>query len=308
MTGSKRILIAGGSGLIGTRLTEMLQSRGYEVVHLGRKKRANGVKTFLWDVKKMKLDPNAFEKVSVVINLAGEGVADRRWSAERKKAIRDSRTQSTALLFNYLSNNRHEVKSFISASGIGYYGAGDASIEYTEDDSPGNDFLAGVTIDWEKEVQKIIGLGIRAVVIRIGVVLSDRGGALEPFVKAVKALVGAPLGSGLQYMSWIHIDDLCRIFIKAVETSAMTGVFNAVASTPVTNREFTVAVSKELNKPLIFPGVPAFVLKIIFGEMGSVALEGAKVSNTKIKQTGFTFQFDSLPAALENLLRRTPGQ
>jgi uncharacterized protein len=305
MAGSKRILIAGGSGLIGTRLTEMLQSRDYEVVHLGRKKHVKGVKTFLWNVAKMTVDPNAFENVSVVINLAGEGVADRRWSAERKKAIRDSRTQSTALLFNYLSNNRHEVQSFISASGIGYYGAGDASIAYTEDDSPGKDFLAGVTIDWEEKVQKIIGLGIRAVIIRIGVVLSNRGGALEPFVKAVKALVGAPLGSGLQYMSWIHIDDLCGIFIKAVETRTMTGVFNAVASTPVTNREFTAAVAKALNKPLILPSVPAFVLKIIFGEMGSVALEGAKVSNTKIKQTGFTFQYDSLPAALENLLRRT---
>lgn len=302
MNGSKTILIGGGTGLIGNRLTQLLHQKGYEVNHLSRDRKNGKVKTFLWNIEKGQIDLSALKNVSAIINLTGAGVFDRRWTIKRKREILESRTSSTALIFHTLKNNSHEVKTFVSASAVGYYGSGPADKVFTEDDKPGIDFLADVTVAWESEADKFTQLGIRTVKVRLGVVLSPEGGALAPIVKAVKFWLGSPLGSGEQYMSWIHIDDACRAFIHAIEHGGMEGSYNAVAPMTVTNRELTESIARIMKKPMIFPKVPAFFLKLVFGEMASFILGGAKVSSHKIVRTGFKFQFPDLNTALVALL------
>lgn len=298
----KKILIAGASGLVGSRLTEMLKQEGFDVCHLSRNKNnKSGIKTFVWDIEKQTLESGALADVYGVINLAGTGLAEKRWTDERKKNILESRTQSTALLFKQLQNS--PVKVYISASAVGYYGPGNAATIFSESNQPGNDFLSHVTSQWEIEAGKIATLGIRVVVMRTGIVLSNKGGALEPMAKAANSLLGAPLGTGKQYMSWIHIDDLCRMYIQAINDERMKGAYNAVGPEPVTNTILTKEIAEALHKPVILPKVPAFVLKIMFGEMSAVVLDGARVSCKKILETGFKFKFTSANDAVNNLLR-----
>ena len=296
------ILITGASGLIGTRLTEMLLQKGNQVSHLGRtKKSKNGVKLFIWNVDQYQLDQDSLQGIDSIIHLAGAGVADKRWTEKRKEEILESRARSTQLLFDTLEKEKHTVKSVIAASAIGYYGF-ESNEEQTETSSVGTDFLASVTKQWEDEVDKIESLNIRVVKIRIGIVLSEKGGALKEMMLPVKFFVGAPLGSGNQYVSWIHIDDLCSIFCKAVEDINMRGAYNGVGPHAVTNRALTQAIAKVLGKPMFLPPVPNFVMKLILGEMADIVLGGTKVSSSKIQHTGFSFQFDALEKALHDLL------
>jgi uncharacterized protein (TIGR01777 family) len=298
------ILITGASGLIGTRLTEMLLQKGHHVSHLGRTKKNNGqVKSFRWNVDQHQIDEDALQGIDTIIHLAGAGVADKRWTQKRKHEILESRTRSTQLLFDTLEKRNHSVKSVISASAIGYYGF-ESSDELTETSAAGKDFLSNVTKQWEEEVNKIESLGIRIIKIRIGIVLSEKGGALKEMMKPIKFYVGAPLGSGNQYVSWIHIDDLCAIFCKAVEDINMRGAYNGVGPYAVTNRTLTRAIAKVLDKPMFLPPVPSFIMKLIIGEMADIVLGGSKVSSTKIQRAGFSFQFDTLEKALRDLLTR----
>jgi len=214
---SKKILITGASGLIGSRLTELLLQKGYQVSHLGRSKKTGSVPSFIWDVDKGVLDQQALEGVDTIIHLAGAGVADKRWTESRKKEILESRTKSSLLLYNTLANTNHTVKSVVSASAIGYYGFGFGEEVFTEVSQPGNDYLAQVVKEWEESVDKISSLNLRLVKLRIGIVLSDKGGALVEMAKPIRLGIGAALGTGKQYLSWIHLDDLCAMFIKAVE-------------------------------------------------------------------------------------------
>ncbi|MBA4055456.1 MAG: TIGR01777 family protein, partial [Marivirga sp.] len=237
-------------------------------------------------------------------HLAGAGIADKPWTEERKREILESRTNSTRLLFDELKKGDHTVNVFISSSAIGYYGFGDKQEIFTEESNPGNDFLATVTRHWEKEVDAISALGIRVIKVRTGIVLSEKGGALMEIVKPVKFFAGAPLGSGEQYMSWIHLDDLCGLFIKAVEDPAMSGAYNGVAPNPVTNRDLTVTIARTLHKPLILPAIPAFVLKLLLGEMADLVLRGSKVSPQKILRAGYRFKFENLNEALADLLMK----
>jgi uncharacterized protein (TIGR01777 family) len=298
----KNVLITGGSGLIGTRLTELLIARGYAVSHLGRSRRKSAVDTFCWDIEKGTVEAGALDNADAIVHLAGAGVNDKRWTIKRKKEILESRTRSTRLLFEALGKKDHKVGTFISASGIGYYGFGDAQKVFIESDPPGSDFLAGVTTAWENAVDALRDRALRLVKIRIGVVLTNRGGALTELARPVKLLAGAPLGSGEQCMSWIHLDDLCGIFIKAIEDSRMNGVYNAVAPNPVTNRVMTQGIAHALHKPLVLPPIPGFLIKIAVGEIAEVVLNGSVVSSGKIQEAGFTFQFETLEKALENLL------
>ena len=300
----KHVLITGASGLIGTRLTEMLLARGYSVAHLGRSKKDDGVKSFVWNVDKQVIQPGALKGITAVIHLAGAGVADKRWTEERKQEILDSRTKSTALLLDELKKGHHTVTSFISASAIGYYGFEHDDKVFHEDDAPGTDFLAQVTRQWEDEVNKINNLGIRVVKIRVGIVLSEKGGALKEMSTPIRMYAGSPLGTGEQMMSWIHLDDLCSIFIKMLEEEQHTGAFNAVSPYPVSNAELTKEIAEVLRKPLLFPKVPAFVLKLVLGEMANLVLNGSNVSADKILKTGFKFQYDDLKLALNNLLKK----
>lgn len=297
----KKILITGASGLIGSRLTELLIAGGHSVRHLGRSKKSGQVSTFLWDPIAGIIDIQALEQIDTIIHLAGASVAEKRWTASRKKEILNSRIKSTELLYQALKNNRHNTKTFVSASAIGYYGFGQDDKIFVEQDKPGNDFLAQVTRQWETEVDKISTLGLRVAKIRIGIVLSEKGGALKEMARPIKFGVGSPLGTGKQFLSWIHIDDLCEMFVKAIEDENMNGAYNATTAW-CTNEEMTKAIAKILQKPLWLPSVPSFFLKIVLGEMADIVLKGSKVSAEKIKQAGYRYKFAILNDALNNLL------
>lgn len=295
-----RILITGASGLVGTRLTKVLLERGHEVSHLGRSKKASSsVKSFMWDVNAGTIDPQALQHIDAVIHLAGAGIADERWSKKRKQEILESRTKSTALLVRKINESNNAVQTLVSASAIGYYGMTLRAEEFTEDSQPGTGFLADVVTAWEHEADQVKNK--RLVKIRIGVVLSKNDGALTEIAKPVRVGFGAPLGTGEQYVSWIHLDDLCAMFVKAVEDESMQGPYNATAGA-VTNRELTIAIAKALHKPLWLPAVPGVALKLFLGEMADLVLSGSNVTSNKIRKTGFSFQFDTLEKALSNLL------
>lgn len=289
--------------MIGRRLTTLLQAKGFDVSHLVRSKKDSSVKTFIWDPGKNEIDPDALRNVDVIVHLAGAGIADKRWNEKRKKEILVSRTDSTCLLTDTLRKIDHHVRTFISASGISYYGLGDSPPRgFVESDPPASDFMAKVTVAWENAVNGIENPSIRTVIIRTGVVLSRAGGALEKLVMPVRLFVGAPLGSGKQYVNWIHLDDLCRIYIKAVEDPHMRGHFNGVAPNPVTNRELTVQIARTLKRPLWLPPVPGFAVKLIAGEVAELVLKGGKISSEKIEKARFDFQFRTLDRALQDLL------
>jgi uncharacterized protein (TIGR01777 family) len=266
------------------------------------------VPSFVWDVDNKKLDPAALEGIDAIIHLAGAGVADQRWSRERKQEIMLSRTRSSILLYETLKTYTHQVKTVVSASAIGFYGFSLDNTLLTEASKPGTDFLSKVVIRWENEVDSISTLGIRVARIRIGIVLSDKGGALKEMARPVRWGVGSPLGTGKQIVSWIHLDDLCGMFIKAVEDVTMSGAYNAVAPYPVTNREMTNAIANVLHRSLWLPPVPGFVLSMLVGEMAEIVLNGSNVSSERIQKTGFKFQFPQLTEALKDLLQNRPSQ
>jgi uncharacterized protein (TIGR01777 family) len=299
---ANNILITGASGLIGTKLTELLQHEGRHVAHLSRSNRGNKTTTFLWDIAKAKLDREALQGTDTIVHLAGAGVGEKRWTAAYKKEILESRTLSTRLLYDTLRQHPHTVRTFISASAIGYYGFEDNDSLLTEEHPAGKDFMAQVTRAWEEEVDRIATLGIRVVKIRIGIVLAADGGALEQMAKPVKLFVGAPLGTGRQNVSWIHINDICRIFIKAIDDETMHGAYNGTGPYATTNRDLTKAIGQALDRPVFMPPVPGVVLKIILGQMAEVVLTGSNVSSQKIQQEGFQFQFKTLESALKDLL------
>lgn len=299
---SQRVLITGGTGLVGTRLTELLLQRGHRVVHLSRQARTGAVPAFSWDVKKGTLDERALEGVTAIVHLAGAGVADERWTPARKREILESRVASTQLLGKYLPKHHH-ITTLLSASAIGYYGFQTTENWLNESSPVGTDFLAEVTHAWEVEVDRLALPHLRRAKFRIGIVLSAKGGALTEIAKPVRWGVGAPLGTGNQYMSWVHIDDLCAMFIHALENKNVSGTYNAVGPQPATNRELTKAIAAALGKPLWLPPVPAFVLRLMVGEMAAMVLNGTRISPDKIVETGFQFQFPELHGALEDLLR-----
>ena len=309
------VLITGGSGLVGTRLTEILLERGFTVSHLTRKVEVAGgdtnhgvggkpVKTYLWDINKGIIDEQALLEADYLVHLAGAGIADENWSEERKKEIIESRTKSIDLIVSKLKVLPHRIISFASASGIGYYGAETGNEHISEQHTPGNDFVADCCIQWEAAADKIQALGIRTVKLRTGIVLSDKGGALPKLTQPVRLGVGAALGTGKQWQSWIHLDDLCELFIKSLTDQQMTGAYNAVAPNPVTNHDLTKISAHVLNRPFWMPNVPAFALKLVFGEMASIVLGGNYVLNQRIKlETDFEYKFVEVRAALEDLLK-----
>lgn len=292
----RQILITGGSGLVGKRITELLEKKGYEVAWLSRSPQTQ--KTFLWEVEQGKIDPEAIEWADAIIHLAGAGVAEKRWTSERKKLILESRTKSTELLFKAIQGAVHKPNAFISASAVGYYGFNTGPILVEETTSPGDDFLAQVVIAWENEVKKIESLSIRTVMLRIGIVLDAEGGALGEMLKPP---VAAPLGSGDQWMSWIHLEDLARMFVFALEKTTLQGIYNAVAPNPATNQQLTKEAASAKGKPYVGIGVPGFALKLVLGEMAAMVLGGNRVSSQKIQKTGFEFEFSELKPALKDI-------
>lgn len=296
------VLITGGTGLIGKPLTEALLAKGYQVSHLSRKPGKNPkVKTFLWDVSKQQIDPDCISGVDTIVHLAGAGIADKRWTAKRKKELIESRTESIKLIYNLLHKNQnHQVKQVISASATGYYSNRGNEL-LTESSVPLHDFLATCCIEWEKAVDEGKQLGLPVTKFRTGVVLTTGGGALPPLALPVKFGVGTVLGNGKQYIPWIHLQDAVNMYLQALEGQLPPDVYNMVAPNPVTNQQLTKAVARQLRRPLWLPNVPAFVLKLIFGEMSLVVLGSTRVSAEKIQSRGFQFKYPTVEDALSNI-------
>ena len=303
---SKNVLITGGSGMVGTRLSELLLEQGYTVSHLSRSpgNDSSPITTYLWDIKQRYINPEAIPRADYIVHLAGAGVADQRWTDQRKQAILKSRTESTHLLRKALADaDPSNIQAFVSASAIGIYGADTGDKLLTEESPAASDFLADVVVQWEAAVDTIQALGIRTVKHRIGVVLSEKGGALVPIARTVRWGVGAPLGNGEQYISLIHLDDVWRLFIHALENTTVEGTYNAVGPQPVTNRELTRTTAQVLHRPMWLPNVPAFALKLALGELSSVVLGGNRVSSQKIEDAGFEHKFNKIEVALADLLK-----
>lgn len=301
-----RVLITGGSGLVGKALSKLLITNGYKVKWLSRKENTNAtIPTYEWNLKRKYINPKAFENVSFIVHLAGASIAGKRWTESYKKEIYNSRIKTTQLLFDEVKKHNIKLKAFISASATGYYGAITSKTIFTETSPPATDFLGKVCADWEMEARRFsTELNIRTVQLRTAVVLSKKGGALEQMALPVRFFMGAPLGSGNQYMPFIHINDLVRIYLKAIEDSTMQGAYNATAPEQVTNKEFTKELVTVLKKALWLPPVPAFVLKIILGKMSEIILCGSKVIPKKLEdETGFEFKFPTLKMSLIDLLK-----
>lgn len=297
----QHILITGGSGLIGKSLTNELLAKGYVVSHLSRGRgNDDRIKTYQWDVASGKIDEHCLDGVDTILHLAGAGIADKRWTKKRKQEIIDSRIQSAHLLFNLLKSKPNQVKNFISASATGYYSnRGDELM--TEDSTPAKDFLGYCCTVWEQAADQGVELGLRVVKMRTGVVLSTKGGALPPLAMPVKLGAGTALGTGNQWIPWIHWRDAVDMYLHVIEDIALHGVYNMVAPNPVTNKQLTRAVAEQLRRPYWLPNVPAFFLKLIFGEMGAVVLGSTKVSAAKIESTGFIFKYPTLTDALKEI-------
>lgn len=304
------ILITGGTGMVGQHLTRLLLSKGYDVIWLSRtagEKQIDGktVRIASWNLKAQTIDATAIQQADHIIHLAGAGVADQRWTTQRKQEILDSRTHSSALIVKALREIPNKVQSVISASAIGWYGPDEdnqLSTSFTEDMPAYNDYLGSTCKAWEESIAPVTDLGKRLVKLRIGIVLSANGGALAEFKKPLKGGMAAILGSGKQMISWIHVEDLCRMFLYAIENPSMQGTFNAVAPYPVSNKELTLTLAKQKNGSWYIPFyVPAFLLKIILGEMSIEVLKSATVNSQKVQKQGFQFEYPTIEQALRNL-------
>lgn len=295
------ILITGGTGLVGTELTKLLSNEGHDVAYLSRSKQSGLIKSYLWDYGKNEIDLEALKWADIIVHLAGTSVADKRWTSKRKQDIYDSRILTTRLIREKLQENEIDISHFISASATGFY-AQTSEEAYDETALPGDDFLAKVVADWEKEIFEFEKLDITTTAVRISVVLSEKSGAFPQLLLPIKLGFGAALGSGKQVMPWIHLDDLARLFDHIIDNKS-SGIYNAAATENVTNKEFNKLLADKLRKRLWMPNVPAFALKLLLGEMSSVVTKGTYVSNQKIKQEGFQFKYDSLPLALDELLQ-----
>ena len=298
------ILITGGSGLIGKLLTYRLQTKGYAVRWLVRNPASAPVPAFRWSVEHGYLDPAALNGVQAIIHLAGENLGGGRWTEARKRQLLESRTRSTALLAKKLKEIPNHVNTVLSASAIGYYGDRPDGEIMTETSPSGDDFLAQITREWEAAADAMAAPGRRVVKVRIGIVLSADGGALKELARPVKWLVGSPLGSGDQVMSWIHEQDLADIFLHLLQHQETQGVYNAVAPAPVTNRELVRGIARVLKRPILLPPVPAFMLRFLLGEMAVMVLAGSRVSGEKIQATGYHFRFTELHEALRDIFHK----
>ena len=296
-----KVIITGGTGLVGKRLTTFLKEKGYDVNILARKVKA--VNEYEWNIETGFIDEKVFKDAVAIIHLAGAGVADERWTDKRKKEIIDSRVKSADLLHQYLAKGNHTIQSFISASAVGYYG--DRGNELLKESSGnGLGFLAEVCQLWENAVDKVSNLNIRVAKLRLGIVLSKDGGALPQLDLPVKFGIGAYIGDGKQYVPWIHIDDLCHMFIHLLQNKNLTEVYNACAPGIKTNKEMSQTIAKVLHRPFIPFPAPEFAIKLVLGERAEMLLMSNNCSAEKIQSTGFKFQYPDLTSALEDIYKK----
>lgn len=301
------VLITGGTGLVGTALTKALLKKGYKVIILTRnsskKLPAQGINYANWNVEKQYIDIKALQQADHIVHLAGAGVVEKSWTDKYKKEIVASRTESSQLIIDTLKNNSNSVQSVISMSAIGWYGPDkEPVIPFSESDPADGHFLGETCRLWEESIEPVAALGKRLVKLRTGIVLSNEGGALAEFKKPIRFGTAAILADGKQIVSWIHIDDLCRLIIYAIENENLRGSYNAVAPEPVSNKTLTLTLAKIMKGKFFIPfHVPAFVLQIMMGQRSTEVLKSATVSCKKILDTGFTFSYKNIEAALKDL-------
>lgn len=297
-----KVLISGGTGLVGRHLSQKLLSKGYDIAFLSRSKKSTGtIPSYIWDYKTGKIDLQAFDSVDYIIHLAGANISEKRWTSERKKELIDSRVLTGELIYKTITENKIDIKAFITASGIGYYGAKTLDKIFNEQDKPSIDFIGKICVLWESIADNFESAGIRNVKVRTGIVLTKQKGALEKIINPVKFKIGAILGKGNQYLPWIHIDDLCDIYIKAIEDKEMNGAYNAVAPNHLTYKDLIIQTGKVIGKPLFNMNVPSFMIKLIFGEMSAILLKGSRISSHKLIKEGYEFKYPEIEKALENL-------
>ncbi|HEX6431040.1 MAG TPA: TIGR01777 family oxidoreductase [Niastella sp.] len=305
------ILITGGTGTIGKAVSKFLTAKQHQVIILTRHPQADapGITYATWNPAQKAIDIKALQKADYIINLAGAGVADKRWTKQRKAELVDSRVQSGELLVKALRENTNKVKAVISMSGIGWYGDDNkrsaTQSAFSEGDSPDAGFLGQTCVQWEEAIKPVTALNKRLIIFRCGIVLSNDGGALTEFKKPVRAGVATLFGNGEQVASWIHVDDLCRLYLYAIDNEKIQGVYNTVAPQPVTNKNLMLALAKKMKGRFFIPVyVPSFVLKLILGELSIEILKSATVSCERIISSGFQFLFPTLDAALDDLIKK----
>lgn len=300
----KTILITGGTGLVGKKLVKLLVQKGYKinllVRKIGKRNEIAGVRTFIWDIYKREIDKECIQDADAIIHLAGEEIAGKRWTEERKRQIIESRTESIRMIYDLMLKNKNQINHIISASAIGYYGnRGDELL--TESSLPYKNFLSETCIAWEEAVDEGEKLGLRIVKLRTGIILDSKGGALPQMAKPVKFGLGVILGSGSQWVSWIHVKDVLQIYTYALENENIKGVYNMVAPEPVNFDTMTHAIAKGMKKSSLFFHVPELVLKVAIGEMSMMVLESTKVSSDKLEKAGYIFEYPNIQEALNEI-------
>lgn len=305
MLKKKVVLITGGSGLLGTALSELLVKKGYGVRHLSRQRNPSSpYKNYLWNLQEGTVDSEAFVGVNFIVHLAGENIAEKRWSVEQKQVLVDSRVKTAQLIKEKMLEQGVRINAFISASGTGYYKA-NSGAGYLSEDAPADErFLGNCCTQWEAAADSFTPLAERVIKLRIPMVLAKNDGGLKKLTPLVNLGLGAAFGSGKQIVSWVHIDDLCNAFLTGIENNSLKGVYNVVAPEQVTNELFIGGIAQVLGRPLFLPNVPRFLLQLFLGEMSSLLLEGCTVSSEKLTATGFAFKYKTLNEALKNLISK----
>jgi uncharacterized protein (TIGR01777 family) len=296
---SKNILLTGGTGFIGKKLSDLLINQGYTISILSRteRKASKDITYYKWDLENNYIDETSVLKADYIIHLAGEGIAAKKWSNKRKKEIIDSREKPVKLIYSVLKKNNKSLEAFISASAVGIYGAFTSEDICNEETPPANDFLGETCQKWETVTECIKSLGIRTVIIRTGLVLG-KDGFLKKLTPLFKYGFGSIIGTGKQYMPWIHIDDLCGIYLLAITNTNMNGPYNAAVTDDTNNASFSKALANTYDHSIWLPKIPSFIIKLIMGEMSKIVLTGQRVSSQKIESAGFKFNHSNLEPAL----------
>lgn len=304
----KTVIITGGTGGIGTALTGLLIKRGYKIIIFTRppdkyKKDTEQVSYAWWDPSEPGFDTQSIAEADAIINLAGAGIANGRWTKERMREIYDSRINSNKTIVTALKEVPNRVRTVVNASAVGYYGKGDGVHSYTEDDPPGTGFLSHVCEDWEEGIKPVSASGKRCVILRTGMVLDTGSGGYPKMTGTLRYRFGAVAGTGKEIMSWIHIDDLCRLYLYAIENENLSGIFNACAPAPVTGKEFMAEAGRQIaGKGFFILHTPVAMLRFILGKVTDEAiLQNARVSSKKILRNGFDFQYPAIREAIANL-------
>lgn len=300
----EKVLITGANGFIGKNLVQVLKLHGYDVIQLVRNKKNIHANTFYWNPSTNELDENCFNQVQHIIHLAGANIGEKRWTKKRKKELWDSRIDSTNLLFEKAKN--YPIQTFISASGVSFYGSKTTDKKFTEKDVAGNDFLAKLTVDWEKAADQFESIGARVVKVRTGVVIDKDAEIYHKLLRPIKLGFGAGLGSGKQIFPWISLEDILAVYLYVLQHNNMHGTINGVAPEIVSNQTLTSTIAKSINKKIWLPNVPSFLLKLVLGEMAVIALEGSAVVPQKLLNANFNFKHIHLEKLLDSFKKNEP--